>query len=117
MSASFDSVLAGPGPVLALAPMQDVTDLAFWRLLSGYGGADLYFTEYFRVYPGSTLDRTVLRSVTEPIDTSTPMGRTIFAVLAGMAEQEREAITERTWHGRREKDQAENARREPGKIC
>lgn len=45
----------------------------------------------------------VLRSVTEPIDTSTPMGRTIFAVLAGMAEQEREAITERTWHGRREK--------------
>jgi site-specific DNA recombinase len=44
-----------------------------------------------------------IRSVTEPIDTATPMGRTIFAVLAGMAEQEREAITERTWHGRREK--------------
>jgi site-specific DNA recombinase len=45
----------------------------------------------------------VIRSVTEPIDTSTPMGKTIFAVLAGMAEQERQAITERTWHGRREK--------------
>jgi site-specific DNA recombinase len=44
-----------------------------------------------------------IRSVTEPIDTSTTMGRTIFAVLAGMAEQERQAITERTWHGRREK--------------
>lgn len=44
-----------------------------------------------------------VRSVTEPIDTATPMGRTIFAVLAGMAEQERQAITERTWHGRREK--------------
>jgi DNA invertase Pin-like site-specific DNA recombinase len=44
-----------------------------------------------------------VRSVTEPIDTATPMGRTIFAVLAGMAEQERAAITERTWHGRREK--------------
>jgi site-specific DNA recombinase len=44
-----------------------------------------------------------IRSVTEPIDTATPMGRTIFAVLAGMAEQERETITERTWHGRREK--------------
>lgn len=45
----------------------------------------------------------IIRSVTEPIDTSTPMGKTIFAVLAGMAEQERQAITERTWNGRREK--------------
>ena len=44
-----------------------------------------------------------LRSVTEPIDTGTPMGRTIFAVLAGMAEQERQTITERTFLGRREK--------------
>jgi site-specific DNA recombinase len=44
-----------------------------------------------------------IRSVTEPIDTATPMGRTIFAVLAGMAEQERQSITERTWSGRREK--------------
>lgn len=44
-----------------------------------------------------------VRSVTEPIDTSTAMGRTIFAVLAGMAEQELQAITERTWSGRREK--------------
>lgn len=43
----------------------------------------------------------VIRSVTEPIDTATPMGRTIFAVLAGMAEQERQGITERTWGGRR----------------
>jgi site-specific DNA recombinase len=31
------------------------------------------------------------------------MGRTIFAVLAGMAEQERQAITERTFAGRRQK--------------
>lgn len=45
----------------------------------------------------------VIRSVTEPIDTATAMGRTIFAVLAGMAEQERQAITERTFAGRREK--------------
>lgn len=44
-----------------------------------------------------------LRSVTEPVDTASPMGRTIFAVLAGMAEQERQSITERTWNGRREK--------------
>ncbi len=45
----------------------------------------------------------VIRSVSEPIDTATPMGRTVFAVLAGMAEQERQAITERTHGGRREK--------------
>lgn len=44
-----------------------------------------------------------IRSVTEPLDTASPMGRTIFAVLAGMAEQERQAITERTWAGRQEK--------------
>jgi site-specific DNA recombinase len=44
-----------------------------------------------------------LRSVTEPIDTATPMGRTVFAILAGMAEQERAVITERTFLGRREK--------------
>jgi site-specific DNA recombinase len=42
----------------------------------------------------------VIRSVTEPIDTATPMGRTLFAILAGMAENEREAITERTKGGR-----------------
>jgi site-specific DNA recombinase len=44
-----------------------------------------------------------IRSVTEPIDTATAMGRTIFAVLAGMAEQERQAITERTFNGRKVK--------------
>ena len=45
----------------------------------------------------------VLRSVTEPIDTSTPMGQTVFAILAGMAAQERQAIIQRTLAGKREK--------------
>lgn len=45
----------------------------------------------------------VVRSVTEPIDTATPMGEMIFTVLASMAAQERQVITERTWGGRREK--------------
>jgi len=45
----------------------------------------------------------VLRSVTEPIDTATPMGETVFAILAGMAAQERRSITERTLAGKREK--------------
>jgi len=44
-----------------------------------------------------------LRSVTEPIDTSSPMGQTIFAVLAGMAAQERLTIIQRTLAGKKEK--------------
>ncbi len=62
----FASLIAGSNPVLALAPMQDVTDLPFWRLLAGYGGgADVYFTEYFRVYASSHLDWRILESVTD----------------------------------------------------
>jgi len=45
----------------------------------------------------------VLRSVTEPIDLSTAMGKTLFSILAGMAEQERLSITERTLAGKRAK--------------
>lgn len=74
----FDTRLAAPEPVLALAPMQDVTDLPFWRVIQAYGGADLYFTEYFRVYAGSRLDRHILRSVTE-----NPTGRPVIAQLIG----------------------------------
>ena len=44
------TLLRQPGPILALAPMQEVTDLPFWRLMTRYGGADVYYTEYFRVY-------------------------------------------------------------------
>lgn len=44
-----------------------------------------------------------VRSVSEPIDTGTAIGRMMFAVLAGMAEQERSIIIERTHGGRREK--------------
>ncbi|GJE03586.1 recombinase family protein [Methylobacterium isbiliense] len=41
-----------------------------------------------------------VRSVTEPIDTVSPAGRMMFAVLAAMAEAERDLITERTKGGR-----------------
>lgn len=44
-----------------------------------------------------------IRSVSEPIDTSSAMGRTIFAIFAGMAETEREVITDRMHGGRKEK--------------
>jgi tRNA-dihydrouridine synthase len=58
--------------------MQDVTDCSFWDLIARYGGADIYFTEYFRVYPGSRLDRTVLRSVT-----NSSTGKPVVAQLIG----------------------------------
>ena len=61
----FEDVLAGPTPILALAPMQGVTDLPFLRLMTAYGGADLYVTEYFRVYATSRLDKHVLKSIME----------------------------------------------------
>jgi nifR3 family TIM-barrel protein len=64
--------------VLALAPMQDVTDLPFLKLMSAYGGADVYFTEYFRVYATSNLNKHILRSVTE-----NPTGRPVVAQMIG----------------------------------
>jgi tRNA-dihydrouridine synthase len=74
----FDALLRGPAPVLALAPMQDVTDLPFWRLLTRYGGADVYFTEYFRVHATSSLDKRILKSITE-----NPTGRPVVAQMIG----------------------------------
>jgi nifR3 family TIM-barrel protein len=74
----LDALLAAPAPILALAPMQDVTDLPFLRLMAAYGGADLYFTEYFRVYPTSRLDKHVLKSITE-----NPIGRPVIPQMIG----------------------------------
>lgn len=68
-----------PGqPVLALAPMQDVTDLPFWRLMARYGGADVYYTEYFRVHATSHLEKYILRSLEE-----NPTGRPAVAQMIG----------------------------------
>jgi tRNA-dihydrouridine synthase len=75
---NFEELLAGPDPILALAPMQDVTDLPFWRLLTSFGGADVYFTEYFRVHPTSNLDWHILKSITE-----NPTGRPVIAQMIG----------------------------------
>ena len=65
-------------PVLALAPMQDVTDLPFWTLMTRYGGGDVYFTEYFRVHATSNLEKWILRSITE-----NPTGRPAVAQMIG----------------------------------
>jgi tRNA-dihydrouridine synthase len=74
----LDQLLARPEPLLALAPMQDVTDLAFWRLMARYGGADVYYTEYFRVHPDSHLDKPILASITQ-----NPTGRPVVAQMIG----------------------------------
>src|SRR3989440_6528873 len=58
--------------------MQDVTDLPFWRLICQYGAPDIYVTEYFRVHATSTLERHILRSITE-----NPTGRPIVAQMIG----------------------------------
>lgn len=74
----FDALLQGPEPVLALAPMQDVTDLPFWRLLARHGGPDLYWTEYSRVHATSTLEKAIVRAIRE-----NPTGRPAIAQLIG----------------------------------
>ena len=75
---AWAGLLRQPAPLLALAPMQDVTDLPFWRLLADYGGPDVYFTEYFRVHGTSNLERHILRSLVE-----NPTGRPAVAQMIG----------------------------------
>lgn len=58
--------------------MQDVTDRPFWELMTRYGGADLYCTEYFRVLPNSHLSPTIMESITE-----NPTGRPVVAQMIG----------------------------------
>ena len=58
--------------------MQDVTTLSFMRVIARYGGPDAYWTEYFRVYSQSHLDKWILESITE-----NPTGRPVVAQLIG----------------------------------
>lgn len=68
-----------PGqPLTALAPMQDVTDLAFMRVMAHFGAPDYFFTEFFRVHSQSRLEKHILRSIDE-----NTTGRPIFAQLIG----------------------------------
>jgi len=75
---SLDWLGAGAHPVLALAPMQAVTDLPFWRILARYGGPDVYWTEYLRVHSTSIIDRDILRAILE-----NPTGRPAVVQLIG----------------------------------
>jgi len=65
-------------PALVLAPMQDVTDLPFMRVLARRGAPDWFVTEYFRVHPDSCLNRYIVRSIAE-----NQTGRPVFAQMIG----------------------------------
>ena len=77
-SETFSQLLRGPAPVLALAPMQDVTTLQFMRVIARYGGPEVYWTEYFRVHAVSHIEKWILESITE-----NPTGRPIVAQMIG----------------------------------
>src|ERR1051325_4854146 len=78
ISEIFSVLLRGNGPVLALAPMQDVTTLQFMRVIARYGGPDIYWTEYFRGYGDSKTQKWILKSITE-----NPTGRPVVAQMIG----------------------------------
>lgn len=68
-----------PGqPLTALAPMQDVTDLAFMGLIARHGPPDYYVTEFLRVHSQSRPEAHILRSIDE-----NATGRPVFAQLIG----------------------------------
>ncbi|HET7536164.1 MAG TPA: tRNA-dihydrouridine synthase family protein [Candidatus Didemnitutus sp.] len=68
-----------PGqPLTALAPMQDVTDLPFMRVMAHYGAPDYFFTEFFRVHTQSRPEKHILRSIVE-----NKTNRPVFAQLIG----------------------------------
>jgi tRNA-dihydrouridine synthase len=75
---TFAGLLHGPAPFLALAPMQDVTTLAFMRVIAQYGGPEVYWTEYFRVHGNSRPEQWILDSITQ-----NPTGRPVVAQLIG----------------------------------
>jgi tRNA-dihydrouridine synthase B len=64
--------------MLALAPMQDVTHLPFWRVMTAYDGADVYYTEYFRVHGTSNLEPWIRDSIV-----LNPTGRPVVAQMIG----------------------------------
>jgi tRNA-dihydrouridine synthase B len=74
----FDALLKSTSPFLALAPMQDVTDGAFWKLMHRYGGADVYWTEYFRVHAVSRPEKWIVESIEQNVT-----GKPVIAQMIG----------------------------------
>lgn len=65
-------------PWTALAPMQDVTTREFMEVVAHYGAPDFFFTEFFRVHSHSTLEKSILPSLT-----NNPTDRPVFAQMIG----------------------------------
>ncbi len=77
-SETFSNLLRGDAPLLALAPMQDVTTLQFMGVIARYGGPDVYWTEYFRVHGDSRPEKWILESITK-----NPTGQPVVAQMIG----------------------------------
>ena len=75
---TFSKLLRRDVPLLALAPMQDVTTLEFMRVIDRYGGPEAYWTEYFRVHGDSRPEKWILDSITK-----NPTGKPVIAQLIG----------------------------------
>jgi tRNA-dihydrouridine synthase len=75
---TFSRLLHGHEPLLALAPMQDVTTLEFMRVIHRYGGPEVYWTEFFRVHGDSKPEKWIVKSITE-----NPTGRPVVAQMIG----------------------------------
>jgi len=75
---TFSALLRSDTPLMALAPMQDVTTLEFMRVIHRYGGPEVYWTEYFRVHGDSRPEKWILDSITK-----NSTGRPVIAQLIG----------------------------------
>ncbi len=82
MKGAIQSTLPDPivpgQPLTALAPMQDVTDLAFMGLMGRMGAPDYFFTEFLRVHSMSRPEKHILKSIDE-----NRTGRPVFAQVIG----------------------------------
>jgi tRNA-dihydrouridine synthase B len=72
-----ETLLPGGWPT-ALAPMQDVTDGPFFRLLGRYGVPDYFFTEFSRVHVHSRIEPAILEAIEHH-----GTGRPLFVQLMG----------------------------------
>ena len=77
-SETLGNLLRSDAPLLALAPMQDVTTLEFMRVIDRYGGPEIYWTEYFRVHGDSRPEKWILDSITK-----NPTGKPVVAQMIG----------------------------------
>jgi tRNA-dihydrouridine synthase B len=66
-------LLPASRPLLILAPMQDITDGPFWRVMLRYGGPDVFYTEYFRVHTDSRPEKHILRAIEEDAAADRPV--------------------------------------------